>query len=75
MMKNAPAYLKAWLDAIDGDEKFLMTLGAGIVNSFLLMMGVLDQSNYVILTTSTVGMYIAGKVIEDRSKVPPSVDP
>lgn len=60
-----PEYLKAWLDAIDGDERFLMTIGAGVVNTLLLVLGLLDQSNYVLLTTSTVGMYIAGKTYEN----------
>lgn len=63
--------LRAALDAISGDEKFLMTLGAGIVNTALLVLGYLDQPNYVSLTQWTVCVYIAGKTYEDsRPAVP-----
>jgi len=57
--------LKLLLEAISGDEKFLLTLGAGIVNTALLMLGFLDQANYVELTKWTVCVYIAGKTYED----------
>jgi hypothetical protein len=65
---NLPATIKAFLDAIEGDEKFVLVLGAGIVDTLLLMGGWLDQNNYVVLTLATVGAYITGKVIEDRGK-------
>lgn len=63
-----PEYLKAWLDSISGDEKFVLTLGAGIVNTLLLMFGFLDQGNYVFLTMGTVAAYITGKTVEDIRK-------
>lgn len=63
--------LKKILDAISGDEKFLMTLGAGVVNTALLIAGFLSQENYVTLTQWTVCVYIAGKTYEDsRPEVP-----
>lgn len=62
---TAPQYVKGWLDAISGDEKFVMTLGAGVVDTLLLIFGFLDQSNYVILTMGTVATYIAGKTYEN----------
>lgn len=60
-----PVDLKSLLDSISGDEKFLMTLGAGIVNTALLVLGFLSQENYVTLTQWTVCVYIAGKTYED----------
>jgi hypothetical protein len=60
-------YVKAWLEAISGDEKFVMTIGAGVVNTGLLMLGLLDQSNYVLLTLGTVAAYITGKTVENVS--------
>jgi hypothetical protein len=60
-------YAKAWLDAIEGDEKFVMTMGAGIVNTLLILLGVLDQGTYAMLTISTVAAYITGKTVENVS--------
>jgi hypothetical protein len=60
-----PVTIKRWLDCIAGDEKFVMTLGAGVVNTLLLVLSYLDQGNYVILTLGTVAAYITGKVVED----------
>lgn len=60
-----PSDLKAWLDAISGDEKFVMTIGAGIIDTLLLIGGFLDQGNYVILTMGTVAAYITGKTVEN----------
>lgn len=59
-------YLKAWLDAVDGDEKFVMTVGAGLVNAVFFALGLLSENGYLAILASTVGMYIAGKVVEDR---------
>lgn len=60
----SPAALKAWLDAITGDEKFVLVLGCGVVNSILLWFGKLDQTSYVTLTTLTIGAYLTGKAVE-----------
>jgi hypothetical protein len=62
---NGPAYVKSWLDAISGDEKFLMTVGAGVVNSLLLIGGYIDQGTYALLIGGTVGAYIGGKTYEN----------
>lgn len=43
-----------------GGRRFFLVLGAGLVNTMLLMGAYLDQSNYVVLTLATVGAYIAG---------------
>lgn len=62
---SGPGVIKSYLDAIAGDEKFLLTLGAGIIDAALLMLGFLDQGNYVILTMGTVGVYIGAKAYEE----------
>lgn len=62
---NGPAYLKSWLDAIDGDEKFVMTIGAGMVNTVLLCFAFISADIYLALTTGTVIAYITGKTIEN----------
>ena len=63
-----PQYLKAWLDAIDGDERFVMTVGAGLIHTFLLLVGAIDQGTYAMLTGGTIVAYIGGKTYEN-SKV------
>lgn len=60
-----PSDLKSWLDAISGDEKFLMTLGVGIVDTILFVCGFLDQAGYLEITKWTVCVYLAGKTYED----------
>lgn len=59
-----PEHIKSYLDAIAGDERFVLTLGAGVVNTVLLTLGFLDQSNYVTLTMGTIAVYIAGRTAD-----------
>lgn len=63
---TAPKIIKSYMDAIDGDEKFVITLGAGIVNTLLLIFAFLDMATYATLTTITVGAFIAGDVMSTR---------
>lgn len=66
MRQSCAAYLKEWLDAIDGDEKFVMTVGAGVVNAIFLACGILSETGYLTILGSTIFAYITGKVVEDR---------
>lgn len=59
-------WIKSLLDAIDGDERFLMTLGAGAVNTCLLIGGFIDQGTYAMLTGGTVVAYIGGVALDRR---------
>lgn len=43
-----------------GGRRFLMTVGAGAVNTLLLAHGLLPAPIYETLTMMTVGFYIAG---------------
>lgn len=49
-----------------GGRRFLLTLGCGIATTFLQYMGKLDPmgSNYVLVITATVGVYIAGNTYQ-----------
>lgn len=58
-----PQQLKDWLSAAGG-RRFLITLGAGLVHTTLLICRVLSQSNYLTLTIATVGAYITANTIE-----------
>lgn len=69
---NAPAYVRSWLEAVDGDEKFVLTMGAGVINTCLLLLHFIDQGTYATLTISTVAAFIGGNVIENmRNRTPP----
>lgn len=59
------ASLREWLAAIEGDEKFVMVIGAGAVASTHLSLGQIDQGTWLAVVSMTVGAYIGGKVIEN----------
>lgn len=50
-----------------GGRRFLMTLGAGIVNSLLLMHGDISMEIYRDLTLGTVAAYIVSNTWQKRS--------
>ncbi len=54
-----PEHLTAWREALGG-TRFFLTLGAGVVNTVLLILGVIDQDTYSDLTNWTVSAYIIG---------------
>lgn len=60
--------LKTWLDVTDGHQRFLMTIGAGIINTALLVGGYIDQGTYFGLTGGTVVAFI-GAVSWDKKNV------
>ena len=62
---TGPQRIKSYLDSIDGDEKFLMCMGAGVVDTALLWFDKLDASNYVILTMGTIGAFIGAKAYQE----------
>ena len=59
-----PDKLAAYRVAVGG-TRFLLTLGAGIVDTFLLSMDLLSESHYVTLTLATVGVYIGSNTWEN----------
>jgi hypothetical protein len=66
MQKTCAEHIKALLDAIDGDEKFVMTAGAGVVNAAFFAAGILSENGYLTILAGTIVAYIMGKVVEDR---------
>lgn len=64
----SPAQFIAWREAFGG-RRFLLTLGAGVVNTALLVRGYIDQDTFFNLVTWTVGPYIAAGTVQ---KVMPS---
>lgn len=43
-----------------GGTRFLITVGAGIMDTLLLVFGKIDPSTYMNLTMATVAVFIAG---------------
>lgn len=55
-----PQRLTDWREALGG-RRFLLTLGAGIVNTALLVTAFITENVYAQLTFATVAVYIAGR--------------
>lgn len=47
-----------------GGRRFLLTVGAGIVHTGLLVLGFIDQSTFKELTIATTAVYIAGSTYQ-----------
>lgn len=60
MARSIASWLKEMLDSIDGDERFLMTLGAGMVNAALRVGDFISGEIYRDLTLGTVAVFITG---------------
>lgn len=63
MTKSAVEGARAWLNVAHGYERFLMTAGAGLVNTGLLIAGLIDQDTYAMLTAGTVAAFITGSTV------------
>lgn len=50
--------VRSLLSAIDGDERFVVTVGAGLVNTALVCLGYIDPTIYRDLTLGTVAVFI-----------------
>lgn len=61
MAYRCPAFLKETLDALAGDEVFVVVVGCGFMNAMLLWYGKLDANIYQVITLGTVGAYIVAK--------------
>lgn len=55
-----PERLAAWRDAFGG-KRFLLTLGAGLVDAILVWFGKITSGDFVLVTAATVGAFIAGE--------------
>lgn len=68
---SGPTYLKSWLDAVTGHEKFLLVVGAGIINGIFLACGILTETGYLSVLAGTIVTYIGAKTYENTR---PGVD-
>jgi hypothetical protein len=55
-----PETLAAWRDALGG-RRFILTLGAGVVDAMLVWFGKITSADFVLVTSATVGPYIAAE--------------
>lgn len=49
-----------------GGRRFFLTIGAGIVDTLLLMGGFIGEQSYVTLTIATVAVYIGGNTYQKK---------
>lgn len=54
-----PDLIHRWIEAVGG-RRFILTIGAGIVNTGLLIGHFLTENTYAQLTMATVAVFIAG---------------
>lgn len=59
----SPAQFIAWREAFGG-RRFLLTVGAGVVDTLLLWFEKIDQATYSNLTLWTVAAYITGATVQ-----------
>lgn len=62
---SGPTYLKSWLDACTGHEKFFLVIGAGIVNGIFLACGILTEPGYLTILGGSLLAYIGAKTYEN----------
>lgn len=60
-----PGEANAWLKALGG-TRFLLTVGAGIVNSILCWHGKITSGDFVLVTAATVATFIGAGAWQDR---------
>lgn len=59
------------LMAATGGRRFLLTVGAGIVDSLLLIGGYIHENTYEVLTLATVATYIGANTFQ-KTRTPAS---
>jgi hypothetical protein len=56
-----------WIDSYS-EQRFVLTVGAGIVDVILLVTKHIASSDYVTLTAATVGAFIVARAWENRGQ-------
>lgn len=57
-------HMQAW-----GGRRFLVTVGAGLVDAVLLWAGKLSDGGYVTVTLATVAVYIGANTYQKREQI------
>ena len=58
-----PTAIREYIAAFGG-RRFLLVVGAGLIDSILFFLGILSESGYTTLTLATVGAYISANVVQ-----------
>jgi hypothetical protein len=64
-----PSRVAEWLEALGG-RRFLLVLGCGVVNAILVWFGKITSSDFVLVTSATVSVFIAGNAYQKTKGVP-----
>lgn len=63
-----PDALQTWMSAAGG-RRFLMTAGAGIVHTGLLIWKYISEQTYLTLTISTIAVYIGANTAQKIKEI------
>lgn len=70
-----PELFTAWREAIGG-RRFLLTFGAGVVNTGLIIGAYISESVYAQLTFATVAVYVGARAYSEvKTKKPTDAAP
>lgn len=64
----SPERMQAWM-AAGGGRRFLMTVGAGIVHTALLVFKYINEQTYLTLTISTIAVYIGANTTQKIKEI------
>jgi hypothetical protein len=62
-----PDGIRAWLAALGG-QRFLLTVGAGIVNTILVWNGKITSGDFVLVTGATVAVFIGAAAYQQKGQ-------
>jgi hypothetical protein len=65
---TASAQVRDWISALGG-RRFVLTVGAGLVHTILLWFGKITGDQFVLLTTSTVAVYIGASTYQKSKEI------
>ena len=66
-----PDNVAAWLEALGG-RRFLLVLGCGLVNAVLVWFGKITSGDFVLVTSATVSVFIAGNAYQKAKQETPT---
>ncbi len=58
-----PSRTAEWIEALGG-RRFLLVLGCGCVNAILVWFGKITSGDFVLVTSATVSVFIAGNAYQ-----------
>jgi hypothetical protein len=64
-----PSIITRWREALGG-RRYLMCMGASLVNTLLFAFGILSEMGYLVIFHATVGAYLVARHAEAKNGSP-----